>query len=377
MKHPFGTFLIFSIFWSSCVQYPHDPYSQAASLYTPQYASGFLLKEEEGKRILYVKKSWLDDEHNYFTYVLYPRNDSLLYKGKTGHIPYPLKNVVCLSTTHIAYLDAIEQSHLITGVSGVQYLSNQRVRKRATDVGYEGAINYEVLRSLHPDVVFAYGITGISSAYLKPLAKMGVPVVFMGDWMEAHPLGKAEYLVAFSAFFETTVMERAIDTFHNICSAYNNLSERSHAQASVPKVLMNAPFKDIWYIPGGDNYMTKIVMDAGGVVSGSKTGVRESRGIPLEQGYLYALEADFWFHPNAYRSLDALIDSDTRFIHIPAFKGQRVYNNTLRSTPGGGSDFWETGVTEPHIILADIIKILHPGLLPEHQLVYYEQLKYK
>ena len=377
MKHPFGTFLIFLIFGSSCVQYPHDPYSQAAPLYTPQYASGFLLKEEEGKRILYVKKSWLDDERNYFTYVLYPRSDSLLYKGKTGHIPYPLKNVVCLSTTHIAYLNAIEQSHLITGVSGAQYLSNQRVRNRATDVGYEGAINYEVLRSLHPDVVFAYGITGISSAYLKPLAKMGVPVLFMGDWMEAHPLGKAEYLVAFSAFFETTVMERAIDRFHDICSAYNNLSKSTKTRSFVPKVLMNAPFKDIWYIPGGDNYLTKIVMDAGGVVMGSKAGVKESISIPLEQSYLYALQADFWFHPNAYRSLDALIDSDTRFIHIPAFKGQRVYNNTLRSTPGGGSDFWETGVTEPHIILADMIKILHPDLFPEHQLVYYEQLKYK
>jgi len=369
--------LLFSFFLGSCGQHPHDPYAQAPVLYTPEYASGFLLKEDGNKRILYVKKSWLEDEQNYFTYVLYPRSDSLLFRGKKGCIPYPLQNVVCLSTTHIAYLDAIEQSHLITGVSGAQYLSNLRVRGAATDVGYEGALNYEVLLSLHPDVVFAYGIAGTSNDYLKPLAKMGVPVVYMGDYVEAHPLGKAEYMVAFSAFFDSGVMKKAVHTFEDVCKTYNDLEKLACNYVSKAKVLLNAPFKDIWYIPGGDNYMTRLLTDAGGVVLGSKAGVKESRGITLEQAYLYALEADFWLHPNAFRTLHALTESDPRFAKTPVFKAQRVYNNTLLHTPGGGSDFWETGVIEPHVILADLIKILHPELLPEHDLVYYEQLHFE
>ena len=359
----------------SCGQQQSDTFAQSAPLYLPQYAQGFLVKEEGNLRILYVKKSWSAEEQHDYRYVLYPRSDSLLYQGKAGYIPYPLNNVVCLSTTHVAYLESIEQSHLITGISGAQYLSNQRVRAQATDVGYEGALNYEALLLLHPDVVFAYGIAGASTAYLEPLAKMGVQVVYMGDYLEAHPLGKAEYMVAFSAFFGVEVMEKCLRSFEDICHTYNDLKELTQNLAPRAKVVLNAPYKDVWYIPGGDNYMTRLLADAGGLVLGSTEGVVESRSIGLEQAYKYALEADLWLHPNAFRSLNALGESDFRFRQIPAFKAKRVYNNTLRSTAGGGSDFWERGVTEPHTILADLIKIIHPELIPEHGWVYYEQLK--
>ena len=371
----YGGILLLSFFWGACTHPPDDPYVGAPSLYVPEYAQGFQMKEEGALRILYVKKSWLSDDQNYFIYVLYPREDSLLYRGKRGYIPYPVQNAVCLSTTHVAYLEAIGQSDLITGVSGIRYLSNQQVHNRARDVGYEGGIDYELLLSIRPDVVFAYGIAGASNAYLKPLAKMGMPVVFMGDYLENHPLGKAEYMVAFSAFFDAGVMEKTVDAFREICSAYNYLSARIGCETQVVKVLMNAPFNDIWYVPGSDNYMARLVADAGGLVLGSRNGVMESRPVSLEQAYIYALEADFWLNPNTFRSLESLAGSHSRFVHIPAFEERRVFNNTLRTTYGGGSDFFERGVTEPHIILADLIKILHPEVLPEHEWVYYEQLR--
>ena len=375
-----GGVLLLFFFIGSCGQQTSDPYPLAESLYTPLYAQGFQLKKEGDLRILYVKKSWLEDDQNTFAYTLYPRSDALLHKGKEGHIPYPITRAVCLSTTHVAYLEKILQREVIKGVSGAQYLSNPLVKKEVMlgaimDVGYEGALNYEALLSLHPDVVFAYGIAGTSSAYLKPLAQMGVPVVFMGDYLESHPLGKAEYMVAFSAFFDSDVMEMAVGSFTEICEAYHHLLALLHSSSPRVKVLLNAPFKDVWYIPGGDNYMAMLLADAGGVALGSRAGVKESRGISLEQVYQYALEADYWLHPNAFRNLNTLAESDARFAQIPAFKAGCVYNNTLRSTPGGGSDFWESGVTEPHIILSDLIKILHPELLPEYQLVYYERLE--
>jgi len=403
--------VLISLSGGSCVHRTSDPYPHSVSLYAPEYAQGFYMNEDGNNRILYVKKSWLNDDKSYFTYLLYPRSDSLLYKGKADHIPYPIKNVVCLSTTHIAYLESLGKSDMITGVSGAQYISNQKIQegislRKVVDVGYEAALNYEVILSLHPDVVFAYTIPGATISYLKPLTQMGVPVVYLSDYLETHPLGKAEYMVALSAFFDSTVMEHTVASFKGMCSAYTDLCnltrnpstptdphDSTHAQqhtsahdnahdsasksphTSTPKILMNAPFKEVWYIPGGDSYMTKLIHDAGGTILGSKERGLDSQPISLEQAYLYALEADFWLHPNAFRTLRHLADSDVRFAQIPAFKAHRVYNNTLRSTSGGGSDFWERGVTEPHLILADLIKIFHPELLREHEFVYYEQLK--
>ena len=40
----------------------------------------------------------------------------------------------------------------------------------------------------------------------------------------------------------------------------------------------------------------------------------------------------------------------------------------------GGGDYWESGVANPHLVLADLIKIFHPDLLPEHTLHYYRRL---
>ena len=49
-------------------------------------------------------------------------------------------------------------------------------------------------------------------------------------------------------------------------------------------------------------------------------------------------------------------------------------NNNARVNVDGGNDYWEGGISNPDIVLADLIKILHPELLPEHQLFYYRKL---
>ena len=56
--------------------------------------------------------------------------------------------------------------------------------------------------------------------------------------------------------------------------------------------------------------------------------------------------------------------------------GQTVDASNFRSdvNANGGSDYFETGVTNPDLILADLVKIFHPDLLPDHELYFYRQL---
>ena len=51
-----------------------------------------------------------------------------------------------------------------------------------------------------------------------------------------------------------------------------------------------------------------------------------------------------------------------------------VYNNTLRTTPSGGNDFYESAVVNPDLLLRDLVKIFHPELI-EEDFVYYKKLK--
>jgi len=65
---------------------------------------------------------------------------------------------------------------------------------------------------------------------------------------------------------------------------------------------------------------------------------------------------------------------DNRFADFKPFKnGNDHYNK--RTNDAGANDYWESGAVNPQLVLSDLIRILHPELLPKHELVYYHQLK--
>ena len=342
-------------------------------IYKPLYANNFYIAKEDGQKVLYVIDPSTEKEMRY--------------------VVNKVERVVCLSSTHIAFLDELDETSSIVGVSGIQYICNEDVAD-AVDVGYESAIDYEALLQLEPDVVFAYTVHGQSNDYIDKIRQLGMSVIEIPEHMENHPLGKAEFLVAFAVFFDKEF--RAIEQFHWISQTYEEYCLKAR-QAAIQqyrqnrvdsgytvidtlngtfepvKVLINAPFKDVWYVPGIDSYQHILVADAGGILLGSKPGINSSV-ISTEQAYLYALQADFWIHPNQFNDLTSLEGLDPRFVEVPAFREKRVWNNNLRNTPSGGSDYFESGAVNPHLILADLIAIFYPTAIPNHKFTYYLQL---
>ena len=65
-----------------------------------------------------------------------------------------------------------------------------------------------------------------------------------------------------------------------------------------------------------------------------------------------------------------LKESDERYADFDAFKNRVVIYCNMREKP-----FYETMPVEPDVVLADLIAIFHPSLLPDHKAKYYELLK--
>ena len=140
--------------------------------------------------------------------------------------------------------------------------------------------------------------------------------------------------------------------FTAIRDRYESL--RVETDSPVP-VLLNMPYADQWFVPGADNYMTRLVRDAGGEVLGSAPGTSASRIMSLEEAWMLAGEARAWLNPGWCRSREQLSDqlpSFSRF-DIPV-----IYNNIRRSTDGGGNDFWESGALRADRVLEDLVRIL-------------------
>ncbi|MDR2562697.1 MAG: ABC transporter substrate-binding protein [Prevotellaceae bacterium] len=342
--------------------------------YNPRHAKGFSIREAGDTTFLKVINPWQFASDVKFEYALVPEAS----KDDMLRIKVPVQRVVCMSTTHVAFVSALEQTDAICGISGVAHVSDSAVRrmyveKKLFDVGYDAGLSYELLYSLRPDVVFAYGVKGEFAVVEKKLNELGIKVVYFGEYLEDTPLGKAEWLIPVSLFFGKR--EKAEILFDEIESDYE-LAKKTVADAAItkPKVMLNMPFKDVWYLPGNKGYMSEFLRDAGCNYIYSDYNERESYPASIEKAYALAQQADFWIIGDPVRSLNEIRRIDPRLAEIPAFKNGRVYNNNFRTNESGGNDFWEAGTVKPNLILRDLIKIFHPDLLPQYEFYFYEKL---
>ena len=126
---------------------------------------------------------------------------------------------------------------------------------------------------------------------------------------------------------------------------------------------------------GGKSYPSQLLEDAGANYLWGDNESRRSLSLDFEAVYEIAHNADFWITMrNEWRSIDNVVAEDERYGQFKAVRTGNVFNANARLNANGGNDYWETGLIEPEVLLADIIKILHPDLLADHQLKYYRKL---
>ena len=278
----------------------------------------------------------------------------------TIKVEAPLRSIVCMSSSYIGFLDALGCDSVATAVSGLAYVSDPEVRAQAVDVGYDAALDYETILKLHPDLVLTYAVSAAEPPYLQKLRDLGIRTAIIHEHLESHPLARAEYI----RFFGLLTGRKALadSVFVDIRDRYLSMARKTDAPF---KVLVNIPYADQWYIPGGDNYMTRLIRDAGGEVLGAVPSRFESSVISVEKAYEYAKEADFWLNPGWCATKDQLRSVHPLFADFPVL-GKPVWNNTKQTTPGGGNAFWETGPARPDLILEDLRAIFDGTEVPMH-----------
>jgi len=197
--------------------------------------------------------------------------------------------------------------------------------------------------------------------------------------MEQNPLGRAEWIKFTAAFFNA---EAAADTiFAAEAERYNQLSGLAAAVPveEQPTVLWGLYYGDSWAIPGGQSFVASMMRAAGArlILSDSPEAAEVSGSLPFDfEAVLDAGQAaDFWL-PGAFAVTDlaSFIAQDERYATFAATETGGVWNNDLRVNPNGGNDIYENGVTNPSGVLADLIHLFHPALLPDHEMIYLRQL---
>lgn len=347
------------------------------AVYTPEYAAGFDIKGAEGRHSVVITSvnPWQGAD-SVMTQLFIARDGEAVPEGFTGQVlEGDARRVVAMSSTHVAMLDAVGGIRSVVGVSGLDFISNADIQSRRDsvgDVGYDGNINYELLVSLDPDIVLLYGVNGRSQLQDK-LDELGIPYMYVGDYVEESPLGKAEWLVALSEVLGKR--EAGMKVFSEIPDRYNAVRKMvADAGLKAPTVMLNTPYNDTWFMPSTQSYAVRLITDAGGsYIYGRNTG-NTSQPVDLEEAYLLASKADVWINVGVANSLNEVAGMCPKFTDIRCFRAGDVYNNNARASAGGGNDYYESAIVHPDVLLRDLVKIFHPELVKE-DFVYYRRLK--
>ena len=359
---------------SSVSEYQHNKVSEHI-----QYAQGFSIERFNKLTLIRVFNPWEGAKGIEYSYLLCPRGEKIPDALQKHQVIYtPVRRIICLSTTHVAQLAFIGQINTLVGVANPDYIGDSLAWKlidsgKIINIGYDQALNYESIVSLKPDLVMAYGIQAETVGQYKKLEDFGIKVVFNGDYLETTPLGKLEWVKFVAAFYD--VSDQTSESFNKVTREYQQLSKMCINLKKKPKVMCGIPWKGVWYIPGGDSYVAKMIADAGGDYVWKDIRKRESIPMNFEKVIEHANEADMWINTDLVGSLHDLLGVDERLGMIRSFKVKQIYNNNGRFNPKGGNDFWESGFIQPQVVLEDLIKIFHPELLPNHKLVYYKKLE--
>lgn len=354
----------------------------ATVVYEPSCAMGFDISGAEGaaSTLITVRNPWQGAE-GVEKRLFISREGERAPEGFEGQvIEGSAERVVCMSSTYVAMIDAIGCTERVVGVSGIDFIYNSRVREAASegrvhDVGHDSNINFELLLTLRPDVVLIYGVAGENGVANAKLDELNIPYLYLGDYVEESPLAKAEWTVVVAEILG--VRERGEELFAGIENRYLELRKQVEESATErPTVMFNTPYRDTWYMPSSRSYAVRIVEDAGGRYVYDGNHGTASQPIDLEQAYVLTREADYWINVGQYATLEDLRRDNPRFVGAKAVREGRVYSSDRRSTAAGGSDFWESAVVNPDVVLRDLVAILHPELnLVSEELTYYKRIE--
>ena len=295
----------------------------------------------------------------------------------------PVKRMAVFSTTHVGFLDLLNQADRIAGVSRSELVNTPSLRRRieegkVTEIGMPFSPDQEAVLALDPDIVCAPVLPSTRKAGYQALLQMGVPVLLVADWLESSPLGRAEWVKLFGALVGKEELAR--ERFAAIESSYLKIAALSHNLPNRPTVLIGLPVKDSWYVPAGGSYVAAMLRDAGASYNWSELPEVGSVPLTIEAVWPVALEADYWLNTGTVSTLDELMAVDSRFGQIRSVKERRVWNNNRQVNAAGGNAYWERGVVRPDLVLKDLVMILHPGILRAHgisegALTFYREVK--
>ncbi|OLP19919.1 ABC transporter substrate-binding protein [Leptolyngbya sp. 'hensonii'] len=341
-------------------------------------AQGFTVTYHQHYKVVSVNRPWKDAKTQ-FQYVLVQCGTPIPSGFKPEQIvQIPVRSVVALSTTHFVPLERLNVLDRLVGISNFKDVTTPAVTAKIeanqlVEVGDSGNLSVERVLELSPELVTTFGTGNPQQDTHPKLLEAGLKVAIVAEYMESTPLGRAEWIKFLATFFNREA--EAEQRFAEVRQRYQAIAAKATQRQLKPTVFSGFDYQGTWYIPGGESYVARFFQDSGATYLWADERTPGSVQLNFEQVYDRAVTAQYWIvNANSVKTRADLLAADPRYQNFIAVQSGKVFSPTAKVNPDGGNDYWQSGTANPDLILADLVKIFHPELMPEHQFVYYRQL---
>lgn len=351
----------------------HSVAEDNAGLVTPRHARGFSVSYTDAGVLVDIRDP-LREAGESFHFLLVPRgSDHGRVPSGYSVLEVPVERVVCMTSLQLSNFICLEELDRVAGITSTRHLHNTDMRRRLDDgrtrqIGIEGNFDNEVILALNPDVIL---ISPFKRGGYEALRGVDVPLVPHLGYQETTPLGQAEWIKFVGLLCGEE--EKANRIFDAIEARYSALKALTADVQERPVVLSGELHGGNWYVGGGRSFLAQIFRDAGGEYFLPEDTNAGGLNLDFETVYSQTADAKYWRIVNSYNgsfSYDALKAEDARYADLCAFQNKGVIYCNMREKP-----FYESMPVQPDVVLADLIHIFHPELLPaDYQPVFYELL---
>ncbi len=280
------------------------------------------------------------------------------------------ERVICLAATLTGMFCELDERNYLIGITAENQLYDQKLKQRyrkgkLKEYGDFAQLSLERIANAQPNVIL-YNYVNSDFPHKEKLEKLGVKLLIVNDWLETHPLAKAEWIKVVGAM--TGKYEEACEVFDAVESRYKLTAEKVRNLDNKPTVISGNLIGGNWYAPSGENYFGILMKDAGGDYRYKDSKGGKSLALSLEQVLEDNQETEIWLNPGV-SNWNQLLQLNPHAELLPASEN-RVYCYSAKTNM-----FWEQSALHADFMLEDLAHIFHPELDPDYTFHYYSQLK--
>ena len=366
MRH-FCLILLTIVVLCSCSGGSADPTGKDGDTLQLKYAEHLSIVRYQNYTEVRLTDPW-NEGKTLHTYLLVPRTDSMghpvevptgLPKGTI--VRTPLQRSVVATSVHCGLMLSLGKGTNITGVCDLSYINIPFIQQgckegRIADCGSGLQPTLEVILDLQPDALLLSPFQN-NGGYGR-LEHLGIPIIETADYMETSALGRAEWMRFYGMLFGAEAEADSI--FHSVEANYLRLKKLAKKDAARVSTIMDKQTGSVWYVPGGQSTIGRLIQDANIQYPWSGDTHSGSLALPFERVLEQGGEAALWlFRYNAPQAvtLGSLLSEGSGYKQFRAFQSGEVYGcNTATTT------FYEDTPFHPDLLLRDFICIAHPRL---------------